>query len=107
MNEVILFAQMNPEGEGNPWSGLMVVMAKLLAFLPFYLMASGGSKVLVGMVVLVLDGYLVGHLGKALLRWQRRIGIPEPLIGIPTIVGVLLVLMVFNGVLLWCIEMVY
>ena len=52
----------------------------------------------------MLDLMLGGWIGRLLLRWQRRIGIPELLLGFATIALVLLFLIVFHLLLMWCLS---
>ena len=68
------------------------------------MLSAGGVSSLAGIGLLTLDLILGGWLGRLLLRWQRRIGIPEILLGFATIALVLLFLIVFHLLLMWCLS---
>ena len=87
----------------SQFEGLEYVLVVYIAVLPFLMISAGGVKSLAGLGLLILDCFLAGMVGRLILRLQRRIGIPEILIGFGTIVVVPLFLVVFHALLVWSI----
>ena len=90
--------------EARGWDGIWFIISLYAFALPLLMISAGGVSSLAGIGLLILDLMHGGWLGRLLLRWQRRIGIPELLLGFATIALVILFLIVFHLLLMWSLS---
>ena len=71
-------------------SDILIVILLKLPLIPFIWIKMGGAWALAGVALVATDIFIAWKVGGSMLRWQRRMGVPEIAIGVAAILTVII-----------------